>query len=148
MLGFELHWFLRWISTRMWSKWSSMALGVPIFVVFTILLPFAPFWILDASGLAYKSPGLAILCPAMTYVSHAMSLAYCIQDYPYKELNGLGERGFLFALMIHFGIGLAFMMAFSRSAQKARRPPLVLVCAPIECSCSVVLQWPWFSLRS
>ncbi|MGK0190397.1 MAG: hypothetical protein ACI9R3_006223 [Verrucomicrobiales bacterium] len=118
VFGFELHWFARWVSIRLWSRWSALALSFAIFTAVAVFIPLAPFLTMKASNLQHMVAGLESVTPVVAILSFLTAICHCINDYPYRDLGSLGIQGFHAMLAFHFSVGLLWMLAFFRNRKK------------------------------
>ncbi|MCB1095935.1 MAG: hypothetical protein KDN22_10205 [Verrucomicrobiae bacterium] len=114
VFGFELHWFTRWLSIRMWSRLSALVLACIIFVAVTSFLPWVQFLLIKEGNIAGLPAWLNTLAPIIADLSFTTAPFYCIKDYPYRDLANLGKEGLHLMLGFHFSFALLWMLAFFR----------------------------------
>ncbi|MDA0810782.1 MAG: hypothetical protein O3C21_00095 [Verrucomicrobia bacterium] len=118
VFGFELHWFTRWLSIRMWSRQAALALATVIFVAVTIPLPWGPFLVIEEGNVVGLPDWMYTLTPIIADISYATAPFYCTRDYPYTTLSELGTEGLHLMLGFHFSVALVWMLAFFRIRRK------------------------------
>jgi hypothetical protein len=118
VIGFSLHFFLRWLSTHLWSKWTTLALGVILFVGVTLMLPLLPNIVVSETEWAERYGLMSTLAAVATYLSLQAPIAHAFEESFLNTWLELGDVGIRFCLVFHLNVGLAFLLVYLRARKK------------------------------
>ena len=118
LVGFALHFFLRWLSLRMWSKWTTLSLGSIVYWVVLGLLPVIPYIIATETGWAERYGAVSTLLAVLTNVSLQTPLGYIADDQFVSTWMDFKEQGVHFCLGVQLSLGLLFVLLYARGRKK------------------------------